>query len=108
MKSISRIQFSLLFFSGLAAIAILSNCGGVNSVYYDGRGCLDGITSSSTGPQVYAAACSGCHGAVETSAKKGADLVRLNGAIVSVASMKYLSCMTEAQKNAVVAALANP
>lgn len=107
MRSISKIQFTLIFFSSLAAIAILSNCGGVNSVYYDGRGCLEGITGSSTGPQIYAAACSGCHGAVETSAKKGADMVRLNGAIASVASMKYLSCMTETQKSAIVAALAN-
>ncbi len=107
MRKFSKIEFSSLFFLSLAAIAFLSHCGGVSSVYYDGRTCLEGVTALSTGGEIYAAACSGCHGSLAAgSAKAGASLSRLNTGISTVATMKFLTCMTEAQKNAVVSALA--
>lgn len=105
MKALSRIQFTFLFFFSLATIALLSQCGGVSSVYYDGRACLEGIDSSSNGEQIYSVACANCHGSLENTTKPGRSLAQLNTAISGVAAMNYLSCMTEPQKAAVVQAL---
>ena len=112
MRTLSKVQFSVLFFSGLAIIGFLSNCGGVNSVYYDGRSCIEGATSSSTSVELYSLACSSCHNAItgpggDGSAKQGASEARLDSAISSVASMKFLTCLTGAQRQSIISAL-NP
>lgn len=108
MKALSRIQFTFLFFLSLATIALLSRCGGVSSVYFDGRTCLAGIDSTSNGAQIYAVACANCHNALATTTKTGRSLAQLNTAISGVATMNFLSCMTESQRAAVVQALQPP
>ena len=105
MKKFIQEHFGLGIVFGMASIVLLSQCGGVNSVYYDSRSCLDGISSTSTGAQIYTASCSSCHGPVASSTKRGSTLDRLNNGIATVSQMSYLVCLTAAQRNAIITAL---
>jgi len=48
-------------------------------------------TIPQTGEELYAANCSGCHGAGSATTKGGADVTRINDGISAIASMNYLS-----------------
>jgi len=109
MRKLSKIEFSGLFFLSLAVIAFLANCGGVNSVYYDGRSCAEGITS---GAEIYVVAgCSstnGCHGPNKNSPLVplgDRSLATFNMAISREPRMNFLTCLTNEQKAAVVSYL---
>ncbi|MBM4316321.1 MAG: hypothetical protein FJ116_02440 [Deltaproteobacteria bacterium] len=107
MDSVFKEQISLSFVFGVASIFLLSQCGGVNSVYYDGRSCIDGIGPTSSGSQIYAASCTSCHQSLASSTKKGASLERLNNGIAFTSQMKFLECLTSSQRSAVISALAS-
>lgn len=107
MKSFFKEQMGLGFVFGVASAFLLSHCGGVNSVYYDGRSCIESISPTSSGAEIYAATCSSCHGSLGSSAKRGASLERLNNGIATTSQMKFLDCLTSSQRSAIVSALAS-
>jgi mono/diheme cytochrome c family protein len=60
------------------------------------------------GGSLYAIYCSGCHGALATSAKLGRSASQITGAISSVTAMNALSSLTATQVQGIADALANP
>jgi len=109
MIHFSRTQFCVLFFSALACIAFLSRCGGVNSVYYDGRNCIEGVTTLSTGAEIYQLSCANCHNPIANSTKKNRSASVISSAISrNQGGMGYLVCLSASQIQAVADALQNP
>ncbi|NBX93891.1 MAG: cytochrome c [Proteobacteria bacterium] len=103
---LGKASFSIFFFSTLFFIPLLVRCGGVNSVYYDGGVCVDGITTASTGVQIYQTACASCHGAIGTVPVKGASASTISSKITIVPAMQRFACLTSAQIDSL--AQANP
>jgi hypothetical protein len=69
---------------------------------------LTPVTQAADGPTLYADHCASCHGALASSAKGGATLARLQGAIAgNTGGMGSLSNLSSAQLEAIVAALAS-
>jgi len=58
------------------------------------------------GAALYTQNCSGCHGALATSAKRGKTAAQISGAIAAQPAMAFLSTLTSAQINAIASALA--
>jgi mono/diheme cytochrome c family protein len=88
-------------------IFLISGCGGVNSVYYDGRQCPS-VTSSSTltGAALYTVSCASCHDALSASTKRGFSASRISFAIdQNIGGMNSLSCLTPSQIQAIADAL---
>jgi hypothetical protein len=107
MRNLSRLEFSLLFFFGIFLIAFLPHCGGVNSVYFDGRDCVDGISPTSTGTELYQLSCnaSGCHDSINLF-NKPKDVTSIQNAILAnKGGMGFLSCLSFAQLQAISQAL---
>jgi len=107
MRNLSRFEFGFLFFLGMFLMAFLSHCGGVNSVYYDGRDCVEGISPTSTGTELYQLSCnaSGCHGSIN-SFDKPKDVTSIQNAILAnKGGMGFLSCLSFAQLQAISQAL---
>ena len=61
---------------------------------------------STDGATLYANNCAGCHGALASSAKRGATVAQIQNGISAVSGMKSLSTMTAAQIQAIANALA--
>jgi len=79
----------------LSFLLLLTQCGGVNSVYFDNRQCISGTVSSSSGYQIYKAGCSviGCHtpkGNISIAGKTAKDI---RNALQVVGAMQSLSCL---------------
>ena len=103
---LSPFYFTVFFFSTLAGLVLLSNCGGVDSVYYDGRTCVQGIGPASTGADIYQAACASCHGQLQNWNKGKVSASTIQTAISStIPSMRYLNCLTADQINSIASAL---
>ncbi|HEY4743458.1 MAG TPA: cytochrome c, partial [Desulfuromonadaceae bacterium] len=62
-------------------------------------------TTTIDGAALYTADCSGCHGPLASSSKKGATAAQIQTGISSVSAMKSLSTLTTAQVQAIAAAL---
>ena len=107
---------SILAMAAVIATGLVSGCGGGS-----GGGSSTGITAASAaapsasapapvsdGAALYAANCSGCHGALATSTKAGITPARLQNAIVNdTGGMGFLSSLSAADQQAIIAAL-NP
>lgn len=59
------------------------------------------------GPALYAQHCSGCHGSLESSSKRGRTAAQISAAIASQPAMAGLSGLSDAQRQAISAALAD-
>lgn len=64
-----------------------------------------GSGAAKTGEQLYNSNCSGCHGPLAMSTKRGATLTRLNSSILNVGVMASLRTLTTAERQAIVTAL---
>ncbi len=62
--------------------------------------------ASTDGAVLYSTYCAGCHGPLATSAKMGASAAQIQNGISTVAIMKNLSLLSEAQKQAIAGVLA--
>jgi mono/diheme cytochrome c family protein len=99
--------------------AIAGNVGGMGSLSILSTTQLQAIVSAlapvappapptaTDGPTLYANHCASCHGALKSSAKGGATLARMQGAIAgNVGGMGSLSILSTTQLQAIVSALA--
>lgn len=83
---------------------LISGCGGVNSVYYDGRECVSGLSTATTPEALYTVSCASCHQPLANSTKKG---IGVSASTISVAiaqnkgGMSFLSCLTQTQIQAI-------
>ena len=79
----------------LSFLLLLTQCGGINSVYFDNRQCISGTVPSSSGYQIYKAGCSviGCHapkGDISIAGKSANDI---RNALLVQPAMQSLSCL---------------
>jgi mono/diheme cytochrome c family protein len=116
MNDILKVVMVMVLF---AATGIVSGCGGGSG---GSTGSLTPTSATASGTQasasgaqaappaaavdgaaLYAADCSGCHGALATSSKKGATLARLQAAIAgNTGGMGFLSALSAAEQQAIV------
>lgn len=78
-------------------------------VYVQGDGSTPTVPSTPlTGPQLYAQYCSGCHGPIESSTKRGINISLLNTGLTTIDQMSGLQNeLSEDQKAAIISALNN-
>jgi len=86
----------------------------VTAVNGAGEGPASGEATATTnapaldGAALYGTYCSGCHGPLATSSKKGKTAAQISSAIASIGMMSSLSTLTSDQIAAIAAALATP
>lgn len=108
---------AVLAMAAVVATGLVSGCGGGSG---GGSSAGSGVAAANLaaasspnaaapdGAALYAANCSGCHGALATSSKTGVTLARLQNAVTNdTGGMGFLSSLTAAEQQAIVTAL-NP